>query len=64
VGNATAGPENDLSPGGGRGRQRRVVARGVRRAQIDDKLLIQMLLMIAKDLERDGAADRDIEEDV
>lgn len=59
----TEGPENDLSLGGGRGHRRRVVARGVRRKDIDHRLLIQALLMIAKDLERVDVLERDAEED-
>jgi hypothetical protein len=57
----TGGPGNDLSPGGGR---RRVVARGVRRKEIDQRMLIQALLMIAKDLERGDAAETDDKKEV
>jgi hypothetical protein len=58
VGRETASRKNNLDPGGGPTHGRRVVARGVRRAQIDDRMLIHALLMIAKDLEREEAAER------
>jgi hypothetical protein len=52
----TDDPKHDLGRGGGVA-GRRVVARGVRRKEIDHRLLIQALLMIAKDLEREDEAE-------
>ena len=54
VGRETAGRKGDLGPGGGPGPGRRVVARGVRRRKIDERTLIEALLMIAKDLDGDA----------
>jgi hypothetical protein len=51
----TGGRKSDLGPGGGPV-PRRVVARGVRRRTVDDKMLIHALLMIAKELDQDTAA--------
>ena len=53
VGRASGGRKGDLGPRGGPGPGRRVVARGVRRKKIDDRMLIAALLMIAKDLDQD-----------
>lgn len=41
-------------------RDRRVVARGVQRREIDEGLIIQALLMIAKDLERSNASGQNL----
>lgn len=56
AGRAPGGRKRDPGPGGGPGFGRRVVARGVRRGKIDERTLIEALMMIAKDLEQDGAS--------
>lgn len=54
AGRESGGRKGGLGPGTGPA-SRRVVARGVRRKRIDDRMLIQALLMVAKELDQDTA---------
>lgn len=53
---------DDFESGSDPKRGRRLVARSVPRKEVDYRLIVQALLMIAEDLQRDEAAEKDAKE--